>query len=195
MPGADNRDGKVTRYTGQYTNVWKAGDQLCDEWDKTGGRAAGAGVNLFSERIANCFLQTRSIIPAQGELFAALEDDMVLPMKPRLEFFDFVDPHNRRAMDAQEFLGIQLGLEPTDSLAQQIRLAAIVNAYVVAFRLDTVNVSDIKEKDAARSLHSQPFNISGAGFQLLEQSHDMLVASIELLLANLNSGPLPGGHE
>jgi len=118
---------------------------------------------------------------------------VILTMKPRLQLFDFVDPHYRRAMDAQELLGIQLGLETADSLAQQVGPGPIMNADVVALSFDTVNVAGIEEKDASRGLDYEPFDIPGARLQLLEQGHDVLVASIELFLANLIPGPLPGG--
>src|ERR1700687_4163958 len=100
-------------------------------------------------------------------------------MEPRLELFDFVDLHNGRAMNAQNLLGIELGLETADGLAQQVTPGAVVNADVVAFRLDTINIADIEEKDAARSLHHQALDIASARFQLFEQRHDVLVASIE----------------
>src|SRR6266404_5805322 len=116
-------------------------------------------------------------------------------MKAGMELLDLVDSHNRRAMDAQELFGIQLRLEAADSLAQQVRLGTVVNPDVIALGFDTIKVANIQEEDAAGSLHYQAFDVSRTRFQFLEQSHDVLIASIELLFANLNPGSLPGGHK
>jgi len=88
-----------------------------------------------------------------------------------------------------------LGFESANRLAQKVRPGSIVNPHVVAFSLDTIKVLYIEEEDAAGSFHYQTLDVPRTCFQLLEQSHDVLVASIELLLAEVNPGPLPGSHE
>src|SRR6267143_374544 len=98
-------------------------------------------------------------------------------------------------MDTQKLLGIQLRLDPADRLAQEVRPGPVVNAHIIAFSLDTVNVAHIEEEDAAGSFHYQALDIPGPGFQLFEQSDNVLIASIELVLAEVNSGALPGSHE
>jgi hypothetical protein len=63
-------------------------------------------------------------------------------------------------VNAQEFFRIQLRLKTADRFAQKIGLGSVMNAHIVAFGLDAVNVFDVEEEDAARGFDNQPLNVS-----------------------------------
>src|SRR5688572_16291232 len=77
------------------------------------------------------FLQSLSVPAAGREPRAALEDDDVVALEERLELADLVDAHDGRAVDAHEVAGIELCLERSHRLAQQVLLTAGVQAHVI----------------------------------------------------------------
>jgi hypothetical protein len=51
-------------------------------------------------------------------LDAVLQDNAVFAMKPGLQLLDPINPHDGRAVNAQEFPRIELSLQAADGLAQ-----------------------------------------------------------------------------
>ncbi len=71
-----------------------------------------------SGKLTQRFLQLVSIIPGEGELGTILQDDAILAMKPGLQLLNAIDTDYRRAVDAQKLLGIELGFQTADCLAE-----------------------------------------------------------------------------
>src|SRR4051812_26945690 len=69
-----------------------------------------------------------------------LQDNQIVTMKPRLQFFHAVDINYSRTMNAQEFIGIEPRLERTHGFAQQMDIGADVHPHVVIGSLDPVDL-------------------------------------------------------
>jgi hypothetical protein len=100
---------------------------------------------------------------------------LVFAVEERLELLDAVDVHDRRAMDADEAVGVHAALEPGHRLSQQVRLPGHVQADVVARRLDPVDLVGAQEEEPARGLHDEPLQVALRDLEVLEQREQALV--------------------
>ena len=92
------------------------------------------------DSVADGALEVGAVVAAEGELFAVFHDDAILAVKPRLHLFDLVDLHDRGTMNAAELPRVELFFKTADRLAQQVTLLVVVDADVISFRLDAVNI-------------------------------------------------------
>src|SRR5882724_59956 len=102
-----------------------------------------------SGELTQSFLQTVPVVAGQGEFGAIVENDVILTMKPRLQFLDAIDTDYGGAMNAQELFWIQLGLEAGDGFSQQMSLLTGVHGNIVSFRLNPINIVGFEEVNAA----------------------------------------------
>ena len=112
-------------------------------------------------------------------------------MEPWLHFFDLVDLDYGRSMDAEKLFWIQLPLQPTDGFAQEVMLQVIINAHVVSFGLNALNVVNIEEEHTAAVFDHEPLEITRPCLQLFEQCKNVLIALARPVLLDASLGTLP----
>ena len=110
--------------------------------------------------IPDCSLEVRSVVSAQGELLAVFHDDAIFTVKPRLHLLDLVNLDNRGTMNSPELPRIELVFQTADRLAQEVSLLIVVNAHVVPFSLNAVNILDVQEENTASVFDYQPFKMT-----------------------------------
>src|SRR5882672_1282015 len=66
------------------------------------------GNELVLREFSQGFLQLVAMVAREGELGAVVQDDAILAMKPGLQFLNKIQTNYRRAMYADELLGIEL---------------------------------------------------------------------------------------
>jgi hypothetical protein len=71
-------------------------------------------------QFAQSFLQLVPVVSRERELCAVLKVDAIFTMEPGFEFSNAGDAHDRGAMDANKFLGIELRLKTSNGLSQQV---------------------------------------------------------------------------
>ena len=79
----------------------------------------------------------------------------MLAIERRTQLLDAVDVHDRRPMDSDELLRIQVRLEMSHRFPHEMRLPTDVETYVVAGRLTPVDVGGRDEMHPATRLHHQ----------------------------------------
>src|SRR5215510_9386334 len=141
--------------------------------------------------IADGALEVGPVVPAERELFAVLHDDAILAVKPGLHLFDLVDLHDGRTMDAAKLSRVELLFQATDRFAQQVSLLIIVDAYVISFRLNALNVIDTDKEDAPPILDHQAFEMPWSTLQFFEQRQDVTIALAALVAFDLLLDALP----
>ena len=142
---------------------------------------------LWLDAVSHRALEVGAVVAAQSELFAVLHDDAILAVKPRLHLFDLVDLHDSRTMNAAKLSRVELLFQTTDRFAQQVSLLIIVDAYVISFRLDALNVIDTDKENAPTVLDHQTLEMPWSTLQLFEQLQYVAIAltvlvGLELLL-------------
>src|SRR5262249_43559927 len=110
--------------------------------------------------------QSLAAAPAQHQLGAVLEDHSILIVKPRLQLADAVDVDDPRAMNASKLLRIELSFQAADRLTQQVRLLSDVQAHVLAFGLDPVNLSPLQKKRPPAGFDQESLDVIGPRLQL-----------------------------
>jgi hypothetical protein len=101
--------------------------------------------------------QLPAIAATAWELLAIFQNQNVLPGIAGLQFFDFADVGNDGPMNANELAWDQSLANGANALAHQVAFLSAVHANVVGFRLNPVNLAQIKKYDAAAGFDHQPF--------------------------------------
>ena len=94
-------------------------------------------------------LERVAVPAAEGQTRAVPEQQHVLAVERRPQLLHAVDIDDRRAMDADELVRVELRLEPAHRLAREMRLRTDVQRHVVSRRLAPVDVGDAHEIHAA----------------------------------------------
>src|SRR5580704_1419699 len=76
--------------------------------------------------------------PRPCELAAVFEDDAPLAVKPRLHLFHAVEIHQLGPADARELVRIELARQTFQRAANGVRLAAGVEANIIAIRFGPI---------------------------------------------------------
>jgi hypothetical protein len=92
-----------------------------------------------SEQLAKFFSEAA----AQHQLGPITQYHPVFIMKPWLQLSYALDVDYRRAVDAREFLRVQLRFEAAYRLSEQIGFLAYMEAHVFPFSLDPINLIDL----------------------------------------------------
>src|ERR1043165_133381 len=145
--------------------------------------------------IADGALEVGAVVATEGELLAVLHDHAILAVEPRLHLFDLVDLHDRRTMDASKLARVELLFQAADRLAQQISLLIIVDAYVISFRLDALNVVHAHEEHAPTVLDHESLEGTWPTLQLFQQREDVTIALAALIDFDLLLHTLPSSVE
>src|SRR5213075_2756116 len=104
-------------------------------------------LSLSLERSAYGFVQALAITARQGQLHAFAQEDAILAVKPRLQFLYAINIDDSRAMHAHELARVELRFERRDGVAQQVRFFAGVQAHVIAFGFEPINLLGLHEED------------------------------------------------
>jgi hypothetical protein len=75
--------------------------------------------------------------------------------------------HDRGAMNAQENVGIQFGLEISHGVAEHMALLAHEDSHIIFFRADPTDIRNGQKEDSALGSKDQPVGI----FLLLRRSN------------------------
>ena len=173
----------------------RTGDNCEADFTQERQRHTAKACNEIARCVADGALKVGAVVTAEGELLAVFHDDAVFAVKPGLHFLDPVDLHNRRAMNAPELLWVELLFQTADRLAQQIAFLVIVDAHVVSFRLDAVNVLHVKKEDATAVLDHESLEMTRSTLQLFQQRKNVTVSFAALIEFDLFLDALPGGVE
>src|SRR5205085_8651203 len=95
--------------------------------------------NLFSER------------PRKSQPRSVLENDDLVPAKPRLEFMNAIDIHNQPAMDTNERGRVETLLEIRKRFANHVHHTSDVQLHIIAGALAPVDFVRPHKKDSAVS--------------------------------------------
>src|SRR5262249_40743622 len=87
------------------------------------------------------------------------QDYAVFVVEPGLELTHAVEVDDHRAMDAQEFSGVELGLECRHAVAQQMRLPSHMQPNVFALRLNPVHFVGPSKQDTPGGFDSYAFQV------------------------------------
>src|SRR5512143_4189413 len=111
-------------------------------------------------------------------------------MEPWLELLDVIDVDDRRAMDTDERLGVELRLHVLHAFAQEVGVALRVDLDVVARRLDPIDLLGPNEEHATARLDDQALRVLPLFMELLEQRDEPRIEHRLLGLGQPATGPL-----
>ena len=120
-----------------------------------------------------------------------MQNHAVFAVKPRLEFFDSVEPNDSRAVDSQKLFRIELSSEVADCFAQQMRLLSGVQGNIVAFGFNPIDLVGSHKINSTPGLDNQPFKILMPGFQILKQFENLVICVLLPITQNLRLCSLP----
>ena len=80
-----------------------------------------------------------------------------------------LDVDDVRAVDAEEDVGVELGLDGVHGLAEEVRVGADVQLDVVAGRLDPVDLVGAHEEDAAAGLDDEALEPLRVRLEILDE--------------------------
>lgn len=88
------------------------------------------------------------------------EDEQVLSFEPALDFLYAIDPDDRRAVDPDEALRVQLLFDLREALVDLEHLAARVNPDVLPLRFDPVDLRGLQKGGSSFSPDREPGAVS-----------------------------------
>ncbi len=106
--------------------------------------------------------QTVAEVAAGCELLAVVEHDNRVTTEPGLNLFDALDVDDGGAMDAAEASRVQLRLKCRHRFPDEMSDAAGMQADVVVFGFDPINVIRLEQNDAAIRFDRDAFDVSSA---------------------------------
>src|SRR5690242_19362996 len=98
-------------------------------------------------------------------------------------------------MDASKLARVELLFQTADRLPQQVSLLIIVDAYVISFRLNTLNVVNAHEEHAPAILDHESLEVTWSTLQLFQQRKNVTIALAHLIDFDLLGDALPGRVE
>ena len=99
-----------------------------------------------------------------GDALAVMQNDDVLAFEHRLEFFDVVEVDDGAAADAEKLLGIELGFEGTQGLAEDVAFFADVDCHVVTGGFDGFDVGGFHDEHLLAGLYGDACEVVGGGW-------------------------------
>ena len=111
--------------------------------------------HIWATRTGAAILQSPAITPAQAQANLGLQYDLVFAAALKLQTRNSLEVHDQRAMNAQKLLITQVALELQQRAPQDVRVAAHVQAGVIAGSLDTVDVRHTHEGHLALTSHHE----------------------------------------
>ena len=135
------------------------------------------------------------MIAREGQLRAVLQDDAILPMEPRLQFLNEIEPNYRGAMDAHKLPGIELRFQTTDCFTKQVGLLRAVDRNIIAFGFDPIDFAGLEKIDAPGRFDYEPLELVLTRLQLLQQRQDTLVHAAISVAQELRLRALPRNVE
>ena len=97
------------------------------------------------ESRADSLLKPRTVIPGQYELSSVSQDHPVVSVKPPVELPDSIYLDDPRSTNTQDLTRIQLFLQDTDSLPQQMRPPLMMHPNIVSLGLEPNDPSSIQQ--------------------------------------------------
>src|SRR5579864_6544712 len=99
---------------------------------------------FFAEQLA----QLVFLVTAEFKFLSSSHHHSVVPVEPWLDFADALEIDDGGAMDAHKPLRIELRFHLIHVAADQMRCCTAVEAQIVAFSFNPVQVADVEEKEA-----------------------------------------------
>lgn len=106
-------------------------------------------------KLIELFAATRT----HRELAVVMENDEVVTMKSRSHLSDAIDVHDRRTVDSQELIRIQLALQNAQPPTKRVPFARDVQADVIPGSLDPIDVGDPQEHQPSVLLGDDTFEV------------------------------------
>src|SRR6266700_5303028 len=100
-------------------------------------------------------LDARPVGTAQRELATVAKNHDVLSTKPRLQFLNAFEVHNRRAVNSQETFRVEASFETLHGFADQVSFLPHVQVQVVPCRLNIVDLSGLKKQNATTGFNDE----------------------------------------
>ena len=116
----------------------------------------------------------RIFVTAHPQLLAILQQDHVVAVKPGLDFTDAVNVDDGRAVDAREVARIKLPVQGRERGANLVAALAHMQAAVVSFRLNPIDLSGLHQQNAVVFCDREAFKVLVLPLHLLERSRDSL---------------------
>src|SRR5262249_23244966 len=132
---------------------------------------------FFAQQTAKLVL----LVTTQFELLTAVHHHAMMAAEPRLDFTDALQIHDGGAMNAHEFGRVKSALHLGHVAAHQVRGAIAVQAEVVSFRLNPVQVTHVEKQEAAFLGNRNPLDVVILPVELFEKRSQL--ARGRLLLA------------
>src|SRR5262249_12246785 len=132
---------------------------------------------FFAQQTAKLVL----LVTTQFELLTAVHHHAMMAAEPWLDLADALQIHDGGAMNAHEFGRVKSALHLSHVAAHQARGAIAVQAEVVSFRLNPVQVTHVEKQEAAFLGNRNPLDIFILPVELFEKRSQL--ARWRLLLA------------
>src|SRR5689334_14028249 len=129
---------------GQTTSRTVTGNEVCCEWSKL-RRQWWMRSALFAQQPAEFIF----LITAQFELLSVAQDHAMVTAKPGLDFANTLQVDDGGTMNAHKFRGIELAFHLAHVAAQQMRRTIAVQAQIVSFGFDPIQVAYVQEQKPA----------------------------------------------
>src|SRR5271168_5343715 len=140
------------------------------EWGEVDrGRGGRGGLYARLEKAPEGFLQLFAVAAAQRELGAVSEADLIVAVKKRREFGDAIQIHDRRAMNAEELSRVEALFNRSHCAAQQMRLAAHVQADIIIGSFDPIDFLDAQKQNPATGANHEALGPWATFLKILQQ--------------------------
>src|SRR4051812_48621708 len=155
---------------------WPGGKKRQPDWDEADRRRD-------QRALLDDLAQPLAVGAARHQPGAVAQDDRVLAVEPGFEALDGIDIDDRRAMHAQEAVGIEALLEVLEGVAKEVLLPAGVDLDVVAGSLEPLDVGDAHEVHGLAAADGDATLRAPLGADRCEKRKDLRVRgrSIQLL--------------
>src|SRR5215475_3197269 len=135
-----------------------SGGPGCQMWCPPSG---GPDLNRFSEPRLKDF----AVAAAERQTGTGSKEHNVFAIERRLHFLDAIDVDDRRAVDPDELLRVELRFEMAHRVAHEMLLRPDVDAHVISLRLTPVDVGHAHEMNPPAGLDHQPVWARGPSIQ------------------------------
>src|SRR5215831_15554394 len=124
---------------------------------KRGGAVVGSAFSrTVSDRFPESRLQDFTVAAAERQTGSGSKEHDVLAIERRLHFLNAIDVDDRRAVDSDELLRVELRFEMAHRVAHEVLLCPDMDAHVVSLRLAPVDVGHAHEMNPPTGLDHQP---------------------------------------